>query len=588
MRSSKRNAQPSTKLSVKQVLNSTVSSSEDIAIRSAEKLFISIDSATSLGLFLCIKYSDFNSLISHSVNPKDYIDWEAYALDNQACKYLSKYPNFDLGRDLKADTLKVFLHGEGECATTNQFFKKFQSGAISVPVDCENVLYDARTLIEEILGDFSIDEWLDHSRFGPGVSSHFPHGKSDYVKLSRIPSVTKEFELHARALLMEFPSWVRSLNNGSLRPIELKTVPGGSYAQVPKNAKINRNIETQPLLNGFAQLGLGHMIRVRLKKYGIDLNDQSRNRELARRGSLYGKLCTLDLSNASDTISKELVRWIIPSRWFHAMDICRTRRIEIEGSIHELERFSSMGNGFTFELESLIFFALAYSSSRKSSARPIVSVYGDDIIVPAKALDLTCKILHTAGFTVNLQKSFSEGLFRESCGADWFFGRQVRPFYLKEDPTNVASLISMANGLKRVAYRFNSYNGYHRKFASAWYVIYRRIPVKIRSRLAHASDADDTFILSGKLRDGFRIIRQVSTSEATGWYTSIATALYRCHHRNISSSDPTWYREREVNLIRGMRQKISHIPYPERLKATLSLERHRHDSFYRWHRDAWW
>jgi len=97
-----------------------------------------------------------------------------------------------------------------------------------------------------------------------------------------------------------------------------------------------------------------------------------------------------------------------------------------DGSRERLEKFSSMGNGFTFPLESLIFWALASAASDD-----IVTVYGDDIICAVKDVELIIKVLEACGFAINKGKSFWSGPFRESCGSDYYRGIDVRPVYVK-------------------------------------------------------------------------------------------------------------------------------------------------------------
>jgi hypothetical protein len=91
-----------------------------------------------------------------------------------------------------------------------------------------------------------------------------------------------------------------------------------------------------------------------------------------------------------------------------------------------------MGNGFTFELESLIFWSVAKACSELLNLESEVSVYGDDIIIDSRGYDLLTRSLSELGFFVNSEKSFSSGPFRESCGADWFKGTWIRPFYVKQ------------------------------------------------------------------------------------------------------------------------------------------------------------
>jgi hypothetical protein len=89
-----------------------------------------------------------------------------------------------------------------------------------------------------------------------------------------------------------------------------------------------------------------------------------------------------------------------------------------------------MGNGFTFPLESLIFWAITCVACG-TKARDSVTVFGDDIICPASYIDDVTKALELCGFSVNLKKSYWDGPFRESCGCDYFNGINIRPFYQK-------------------------------------------------------------------------------------------------------------------------------------------------------------
>ena len=203
----------------------------------------------------------------------------------------------------------------------------------------------------------------------------------------------------------------------------------------------------EPSLNGLGQKGIGSYMKKRLGLFGVNLRDQGVNRELALRGSIDGSLATVDLSSASDTVSYALVMSLLPVGWFELLDQFRSGSVEYQGVVTELEKFSSMGNAYTFELESIIFYALALAvcDSLDLFGKPIfdrglllirewpVSVYGDDIIVPTDAVQLLYETLNWCGFEVNTEKSFSTGNFRESCGADWLFGFDVRPWYLRTE-----------------------------------------------------------------------------------------------------------------------------------------------------------
>lgn len=231
--------------------------------------------------------------------------------------------------------------------------------------------------------------------------------------------------------------------------IPFNIVKGGALFTVPKNSEIDRCAVKEPDLNMFCQKGIGAFIRKRLRQVlGQDLNDQSRNQQLARKGSADGSLATLDLSSASDLISSEMVRALLPEPWYDLLDDCRSQTISIDGSYHDLNMFSSMGNAFTFELESLIFWAISNAVMRQLGLRGTISVYGDDIIVPRSGAGLLSKVLQYFGFIVNDKKSFWSGYFRESCGKHWYKGMDVTPFYVRERISDVARMVHFLNRLR--------------------------------------------------------------------------------------------------------------------------------------------
>jgi hypothetical protein len=233
----------------------------------------------------------------------------------------------------------------------------------------------------------------------------------------------------------------------------LDIVPGNRVTTVPKNAKTDRTIAIEPDMNMYIQKGIGSLIRDRLVRVGIDLNDQSRNQSLAKEGSLTGTLATIDLSSASDTVSMRLVEELLPEDWVSAIKLCRSPRgILPDGSLISYQKVSSMGNGFTFELESLIFWALC--STVLSWFKPRESrlaVYGDDIIISSEVYGTVVWLLNYCGFTVNVKKSFSAGPFRESCGKHFFKGVDVTPFYIRDDVKSPDRLIWLANSIRRWA-----------------------------------------------------------------------------------------------------------------------------------------
>jgi len=245
-------------------------------------------------------------------------------------------------------------------------------------------------------------------------------------------------------IMPELPMWPSTAMSVTL-------VPGNVLFTVPKDTNIDRCACKEPDLNMFMQKGVGDFLRRCLRLKGINLNDQSVNQQLARIGSIDGSLATLDLSSASDSLASGLVELLLPDLWFSLLNALRSKVTTIDGHEHGNEMFSSMGNGFTFELESLIFFSISRAVRHFGRHSGIISIYGDDIICPTSmALDLQF-VLGVFGFLVNSEKSHTSGSFRESCGGHYDNGLDVTPFYIRAPIVYLTDLIHVANQLREWA-----------------------------------------------------------------------------------------------------------------------------------------
>jgi hypothetical protein len=247
-------------------------------------------------------------------------------------------------------------------------------------------------------------------------------------------------------LVEELPGWLNAQNR-----LLIEEVPGNVLFTVPKKTDIDRVACKEPDLNMFIQKGIGSFIRKRLRTIGINLNDQSINRSLAHRGSVTNDLATLDLSSASDSVTQGLVALLLPETWYTLLDSVRSHVTIIDGEEHLNEMFSSMGNGFTFELESLLFYAIARTVAYFRGVPGVISVYGDDIICPTEMSSYLTFVLGYLGFQVNLEKSFTEGPFRESCGGHYYYGRDITPFHIRKPIKTMPDLIDVANKLREWA-----------------------------------------------------------------------------------------------------------------------------------------
>jgi len=226
---------------------------------------------------------------------------------------------------------------------------------------------------------------------------------------------------------------------------------GNHIITVPKNAKTDRTIAVEPGLNTWIQLGIGKAIRRRLRFAGFNLNSDYKNQLGAFKGSIDDSLATIDFSAASDTIAKELVRLVLPPVWFSVLDAARSHYFTLDGVTRRAEKFSTMGNGFTFELESLLFYCISRAVAFHTNTRGVISVYGDDIIAPVEMADDLSWVLGVLGFEVNPKKSYSSGPFRESCGGHYYNGYDITPFYVKAPIVRLVDLIHVCNQLRKWA-----------------------------------------------------------------------------------------------------------------------------------------
>jgi hypothetical protein len=233
----------------------------------------------------------------------------------------------------------------------------------------------------------------------------------------------------------------------------VKIVPGNSIITVPKSFKTDRTIAKEPDMNIYIQKGIGRVIRHRLKRVGVDLDDQTRNQRAAREGSILGELATMDLSMASDTLACRLVEWLLPPEWGLALELVRSPvGVLPSGEIIHYQKFSSMGNGYTFELESLIFWAVAQECCCPFNIWEMdtsVCVYGDDIVIPTRFYDLLAFRLAEVGFTPNPSKSYASGPYRESCGKHYYLGTDITPFYIKKQVKSLDRLFLAHNNTVR-------------------------------------------------------------------------------------------------------------------------------------------
>jgi hypothetical protein len=521
----------------------------------------------------CIRTRDISGLFSvassHDVTA--YTSPDLLLQDRLVVELFSKFDFQDSPFNKKERALLRFHEAEERCRETN--FRVSRS--IGMSNDINRVLHNAIRIIDKVLGEFVPSEMLEYSRFGPGSTLCVKGAyTTEYFKYcGETPSVTPDCALYAEALIATDYQWKAHLYGvhpfdvcGPFSPIKEKEVKSetnyNKVAFVPKNAKTFRSIAIEPYFNVYFQLGVGGMIRRRLfRRAGINLDSQLRNQILAHKGSITGDLATIDFSMASDTISIETVRLLVSDSWFKHLDRLRSKNYMLEkGKPRFYQKFSSMGNGFTFELETLIFYALAIACCEDLGVETKdVSVFGDDVIIPTSAFSLYETVCTYLGFKTNEEKSFASGNFRESCGEDYLGGINVRPVFCKELDTT-QHVVSLANRLSALNCAVGFGSRINDMLRNAVCLLHRRIPRDVFKQVV----GPPTENVDGYIHT--TCIARLAGSDYVRWnhhrqHWEYPTIGFKPTKRKCNSNDTPY----AMWILNGLRQTRNPIPKQKRM-----------------------
>jgi hypothetical protein len=378
----------------------------------------------------------------------------------QAAALLKKLEDapFSGGSDPADVAIAEWWASEDACKETNRRLWDLKNSPLTLGSTLlGRTIEGIRKEIFSLLGEFP-PEYSTVARFGkygPGVSLTTRQDEKDpilkTINPSILPSLEHELDYLKGTMMGECMAnsyW--GCNRLSAKHFQRESVVTCDYAKiavVPKNFRVGRTIEIGGSLTTWIQQAYDGHVRLRMRdRWGLDLSDQRPNQVLAYRGSLDGRSCTIDLKNASDRNAYGLVASVFSAPWFRCLNACTNRFAEVDGERVRLEKFSAMGNALTFSLQTVIFAALVRSIYRERGLSDTAwRVYGDDIIVDRDVYDEVILRLKAIGATPNSLKSFSQGNFRESCGADYLLGTDVRPLYISRPIHHVADLIKYLN-----------------------------------------------------------------------------------------------------------------------------------------------
>jgi len=344
--------------------------------------------------------------------------------------------------------------------------RRVNSFQIVEDTELKALLFSTRGYICDLLGDFDKIEVMERATFGKKSSVGVPMRKACEAERYEAP-ITGSHD-HIVWFDKLYSKFNRPAFDYAERISVNRKVP--KYRQIDvleavlvnKTWKSKRLIMPNTTLGTLYSSGLGRVLEDRLRAAGYDIRTlQVRHGQLAQLGSLTGSLVTADQSLASDNITVKLIDRIFPRPWASALKLGRIEEVEFYGDRFRTETFSTMGIGFTFPLQTLVFLSLLFAirDHLGLSRSSVVSVFGDDLIYDKEMHDMVMRVFPKLGLIINEDKTFADGGFRESCGYDYYHGVDVRPFHLARSDGDVS-----CNRRRFEAYLYKAFNGLKRRW----------------------------------------------------------------------------------------------------------------------------
>lgn len=316
----------------------------------------------------------------------------------------------------------------------------------------------AQLLMEDYMRDYQVT--CDHPKHGPGAVAGGERYNEKWNFSILFESVHREFPYwdFLYPVRTAFPrsvwgglsrrTWPLQLaaNVSSFKSLTRLAEPTARLLLVPKDSRGPRVISCEPKELMYLQQGVCHHLVNFIERHAytrghVNFEDQKINGSLALENSYSREFDTIDLSDASDRVSVDLVTYLFPRSVSRKLLALRsTATLLPDGRRCPLSKFAPMGSALCFPVESLVFWALAVgtvlniTNDLRRSLESIY-VYGDDIIIRGEYTTQVIETLESCGLKVNKGKSFiGAHPFRESCGVDAFKGYDVTISRVKNLP----------------------------------------------------------------------------------------------------------------------------------------------------------
>ena len=367
-------------------------------------------------------------------------------------------PRLSWGED---DLLRVGAYPNlidlGFAATGFDYSSESLAGTPVLSYGLFRALVEIQKTADNLLKGYRFNRAWFKPKHGPGAVSE-PYENSKY-----------EFPTWPVRLESFFPFAEYGLVNYTYadgKPFDETKCSSCKLIDVPKDYKGPRLIASEPISAQYVQQGLMSVLRQNTSKsilrHSVDFRSQEPSRKMALSASVDGSFSTIDLSSASDRLSCALVECIFRRNFvfLEILNSARTPEVRLpDGSVLRMKKFAAQGAAFTFPVQSIVYAIICIGVVKSlnfgmttTEAAKLVRVYGDDMIVPRYAFDLVCEVVNALYLEVNRDKSFNDGLFRESCGMDAYRGDDVTPasiltFFDKVSPSTLVSVVDASNNL---------------------------------------------------------------------------------------------------------------------------------------------
>jgi hypothetical protein len=231
---------------------------------------------------------------------------------------------------------------------------------------------------------------------------------------------------HFDTIPFDVPRWFYQYNEHDDTHMRV-IMPYARAAAVPKNRKSPRFVASELSSSMYAQLAIKRYLDGVIRQlYGnrAPIWDADRHRTFLR--SRHSSVVTIDLSDASDYISLDLISYILPPNWVDVLNSCRSQFVLTpDGDITPLMVQAPMGNGYCFRLLTLVCCAIMHVACRLPW-----SDFGDDMICHQSDWPAVCMGLEACGLVINKTKTCF-GRYKETCGLELLDGVNVTPFKFK-------------------------------------------------------------------------------------------------------------------------------------------------------------